>query len=165
MYVFIHITSPLLLTCVFSPGIIHGAHQSLHTSLHTSPGLTRLYSAVYYPQILRLKERCDISCLVCFARRYLVAFHNVNLSWEYLPQVPYQSLSIMGILLHDHRPNRTSTYKSDFFQSASSSSLSPSSSSLSCSLNSWIIRAPIVQDLCRFSSRFRSWTSSPLAAG
>lgn len=40
-------------------------------------------------------EHGVISRLVCFARRYLAAFHNVNLSWEYLPQVPYQSLCIM----------------------------------------------------------------------
>src|SRR6266849_10166777 len=82
---------PLSLTCVFSPGIIHGAHQFLHIS----PVLTRPYSAVYYPQILRLKERCVISCLVCFPRRYLVAFHYVKLPWEYLQQVPYQSIWII----------------------------------------------------------------------
>ena len=75
MYVFIHVTSPLSLTCVFSPGIIHGAHPFLPISFPTSPDLTRPYSAVHYPQILRLKDRCVISCLVCVARRYsLVTF-------------------------------------------------------------------------------------------
>ena len=39
-----------------------------------------------------------MSCPVCFARRYLVAFHYVKLSWEYLQQVPYQSLCIMESL-------------------------------------------------------------------
>jgi hypothetical protein len=101
MYVFNSYHLPLSLTCVFSPGIIHGAHQFLSTS----PDLTRPYSAIYYPQILRLKERRAISCLVCFARRYLVAFHNVNLSWECLPQVPYQSLCIMESFVHEHRPH------------------------------------------------------------
>jgi hypothetical protein len=91
MYVFNSYHLPLSLTRVFSPGIIHGAHQFLLTS----PDLTRPFSAIYYPQILRLKEPGVISCLVCFSRRYLVAFHNVNFSWEYLPQVPYQSLCIM----------------------------------------------------------------------
>jgi hypothetical protein len=88
MYVFNSYHLPLSLTHVFSPGIIHGEHQFLPTS----PDLTRQYSAIYYPQILRLKERGVISCLISFALGYFVVFHNVNLSWEYLPQVPIESL-------------------------------------------------------------------------
>ena len=121
----INITSPVSLTHAFSPGIIHGAHQFLLTS----PDLTRPYSAVYYPQILRLKDRHGVTfCLVCLARRCLVAFHNVNLSWEYLPQVPYQSFytywnlcpcsphtariaqhytQVTSFSLHRHRPPTT----------------------------------------------------------
>src|SRR6266566_117644 len=91
MYVFNSYRLPLSLTNVFSPGIIHGAHQFLPIS----PDLTRQYSAVYYSQILRLKERCVISCLICLACRYTATFHDVNLSWEYLPQVPYHGLWIM----------------------------------------------------------------------
>lgn len=166
----IHIISPLSLTHVFSPGIIHGEHQFLPTS----PDLTRQYSAIYYFEILRLKERGVISCLISFARGYFVVSHSVKLSWEYLPQVPYQSLCIMESSCMTTCHNRTISYTSDFFQSASSSSasddplslsLSPSSSSLSCSLNWWIMRAPTIQVFCRFSSSFRSLTSSPLASG
>jgi hypothetical protein len=72
----------LMLTRVFSPGIIHGAQQFLPTSLH----LTLAYSAIYYPQVLTLKERSITSCFVCLARRCLVASIIANLScgWEYL---------------------------------------------------------------------------------
>jgi hypothetical protein len=168
MYVFNSYHLSLSLTCVFSPGIIHGAHRFLPIS----PDLTRAYSIIYYPQILRPKERGVISCLVCFARRYLVVLH-VNLSWECLLQVPLSVVMHYGIFVHDNRPhchNRTTPYTSGFFQSASSFSpsddpLSPSSSSLSCSLNWWIMRAPTIQVFCRFSSSLRSFTSSPLASG
>ena len=68
------IPPPLSLTHVFSPGIIHGAHQFLPTS----SDLIRTYSAIYYPQILRSKDRGVTFSLVCIACRYLVVFHNVN---------------------------------------------------------------------------------------
>lgn len=154
------ISRPPIADMCFSPGIIHGAHEFLPTS----PGLTRTYSVVHYPQILRLNECCVISCLVCFARRSLVAFHNVNLSWEYPPQVYPTS--------HYASWDSMTTIARDYFQSASSSSSSPSddplslsSSSLSCSLNWWIMLAPTIRVFCRFSSSFRSLTSSPLASG
>jgi len=63
-----------------------------------------------------MMEHDVISRLVCFARRYLAAFHNVNLSWEYLSQVPYQSLCIMESSFYDHRPhwhNRTRVISSN----------------------------------------------------
>ena len=148
----------------FSPGIIHGAHQSLPTS----PSLTRPYSVVYYSQILRPKERCVISRVVCFARRYLFAFHNVRFLMGILAPRALSVIMHYGILyivtIAQHRT------RVGFFQSASSSSpsddpLSPSSSSLSCSLNWWIMCAPTIQVCCRFSTSVRSLTSSPLASG
>jgi hypothetical protein len=83
---------------------------------------------------------------------------------------------IMDHLLQARNPcPHTATIRqydtNDFFQlSASSSSpsddpLSPSSSSLSCSFNWWIIRAPTIQVFCRLSNSLLSLMFSPLASG
>jgi hypothetical protein len=116
MYAIIRFASTLLThvsSFDLSPGIIHGAQHFLSHPLQSQS----LYSAIYYSQVLRLKECCTISVprFVCSGCRCLNDFVIVNLFYNKKARfwhntsnlrvfVIFSTMPMTIISLHSHLP-------------------------------------------------------------